>query len=208
MPQQLFFETFENKTIGLKTDAHTLIGGVITKGWEGKRTLTLRAEKPGTTATVVLSIIGRGAEQYAFDVLSSQHSQSRISLYIRSILFDTASLQSNGTMRIEKGAHDAHAYFSHHVLLLSPGARAKVIPSLEIESDVVTAGHAVTIGRPEDDLLFYTASRGLNRAQTQELLARGFLLAALPKLPSDELRKKMTDAVETALTKKSYAKTR
>ena len=62
----------------------------------------------------------------------------------------------------------------NHNLLLSPTARVDTRPQLDIFADDVKASHGATVGRPDEDEIFYLRTRGLDSSQALELLTRGF----------------------------------
>jgi len=55
-------------------------------------------------------------------------------------------------------------------------------PALEILEPEVKAGHAATIGKVDEQMLFYLMSRGLSRSRSEKLLIQGFINPLLEKL--------------------------
>lgn len=98
---------------------------------------------------------------------------SRIS--IKSVLYDEASFDIEPVVVIEDDAANTDTYLKVDVLLLSDHARARAIPSLEIKHDQVKGGHGATIGHVDAQQLQYLMSRGLSRAQAQELIVKAFI---------------------------------
>lgn len=176
-------------TLALPAGRETIIAGVWTAGTSEKAVISLVPDGPGARARMYVIILGGGSNVFSFDIVAEQSfPDTSVDIYIRSMLFDSARIDSCGIMRIGKNAQRSHAFFSHHVLLASPGTHAKVTPTLEIETDDVTAGHAVGIGALDPDTLFYCASRGLAPSQATPLIAQGFLLADLIRKREDALR--------------------
>ena len=59
--------------------------------------------------------------------------------------------------------------------MLTPGAIADSEPNLEIENgNIVGAGHASSVGRFDDEELFYLESRGISENEARKLVVRGF----------------------------------
>lgn len=79
-----------------------------------------------------------------------------------------------GLIKIERDAQLSDAELENKNLLLSKGARADSIPVLEIEADDVQAAHGATVGRVDEDQMYYLMSRGLNRAQAERVIISGF----------------------------------
>lgn len=178
----------------------TIIAGVWTAGTSQKATLSLVPAGPGSRARMYVIILGRGSDTFLFDIVAQQSfPDTSVDIYIRSMLSDSARIDSRGIMRIGKNAQRSHAFFSHHVLLASPVAHAKVTPTLEIETDDVTAGHAVGIGALDPDTLFYCASRGLAPSQATPLIAQGFLLTDIIRKREDALHAALQPVIEKQL---------
>lgn len=184
-------------TLALPAGRETVIAGVWTTGTSEKAVISLVPDGPGARAKMYAIILGRGSDTFLFDIVAEQSfPDTSVDIYIRSMLSESARIDSCGIMRIGKNAQRSHTFFSHHVLLASPQAHAKVTPTLEIETDDVTAGHAVCIGALDPDTLFYCASRGLTSSQATPLIAQGFLLADLIKKREHALRSILEPAIE------------
>ena len=81
----------------------------------------------------------------------------------------------NGRIHIHPHASGADADLSNRNLALSANADINTKPELEIYNDDVRCAHGATVGRLDDDALFYLQSRGLPTAAAQRLLSIGFL---------------------------------
>jgi Fe-S cluster assembly scaffold protein SufB len=70
-----------------------------------------------------------------------------------------------------------HASVKQHNfnLLLSSLAEINTKPELEVFSDVVSAAHGATVGKLDEDALFYLMSRGIEEPIAREILIEGFL---------------------------------
>lgn len=80
-----------------------------------------------------------------------------------------------GNALIEPTAPGTDSYELNRNLVLTPGAVADSEPNLEIENgDIIGAGHASSVGRFDDEELFYLQSRGIPEAEARKLVVRGF----------------------------------
>lgn len=105
-----------------------------------------------------------------------QAPETRCRIDMRTALADTSASFFDGLIRMEEGAKDAEGHLAYKALLLSPGARAKPIPRLEIlTKEVASAGHAASVGKIDEEQLFYLQSRGLTRREAERLIIEGFL---------------------------------
>ena len=105
-----------------------------------------------------------------------------------------------GDVLIRAEATGTDTYEINRNLVLTDGARADSVPNLEIETgEVVGAGHASATGRFDDEQLFYLMARGIPEDEARKLVVRGFFAELLDKIPVEELRERLGDAIEARL---------
>jgi Fe-S cluster assembly protein SufD len=61
------------------------------------------------------------------------------------------------------------------VLLLSDKAKAEAVPDLEIKNNEVKCSHAATVGKIDEEQIFYLNSRGVSENKAKVMIAEGFL---------------------------------
>ncbi|MDK8799241.1 Fe-S cluster assembly protein SufD [Corynebacterium coyleae] len=94
-----------------------------------------------------------------------------------------------GDVLIRAEAQGTDTYETNRNLVLTDGARADAIPNLEIETgELAGAGHAATVGRFDDDQLFYLRSRGIREEDATRLIIRGFFNEVLNQIPIESVR--------------------
>ncbi|WBB75473.1 Fe-S cluster assembly protein SufD [Micromonospora sp. WMMD1128] len=107
-----------------------------------------------------------------------------------------------GDVLIRAEATGTDTYEINRNLLLSDGARADSVPNLEIETgEIAGAGHASATGRFDDEQLFYLMARGIPEAEARRLVVRGFFAELINKIPVEDLRERLGDAIEARLAK-------
>ncbi|GGL95237.1 Fe-S cluster assembly protein SufD [Micromonospora yangpuensis] len=107
-----------------------------------------------------------------------------------------------GDVLIRAEATGTDTYEINRNLLLSDGARADSVPNLEIETgEIAGAGHASATGRFDDEQLFYLMARGIPEAEARRLVVRGFFAEMINKIPVEELRERLGEAIEARLTR-------
>lgn len=94
---------------------------------------------------------------------------------VRAVLQDKSTFAFRGNVKIEKGAKGADAYLRSDVLLFDEAKMGDDTPALEILEPDVKAGHAATIGKVDEQMLFYLMSRGLRRTDAERMLIEGFV---------------------------------
>ena len=103
-----------------------------------------------------------------------------------------------GKVMVREQAQQTDARQNNRNLLLSEGAMADARPQLEILADDVKCAHGATVGRLDDQALFYLRSRGIPRPEAERLLTRAFATEVVGALPLAALR----DQVEELLARK------
>ena len=97
-----------------------------------------------------------------------------------------------GDVLIRAEAKGTDTYETNRNLVLTDGARADAIPNLEIETgEIAGAGHAATVGRFDDDQLFYLRSRGIREEDATRLIIRGFFNEVLNQIPVESIREEL-----------------
>jgi Fe-S cluster assembly protein SufD len=91
----------------------------------------------------------------------------------KSVLKDESLASFDGKIWIDKEAQKVNAYQLHKSTLLSEKAKSYSLPNLEIFADDVKASHGATVGRLDQEALFYLSSRGIKGADA--LLIKAFL---------------------------------
>ncbi len=100
------------------------------------------------------------------------HCSSR-ELY-KGILDDQSSGVFKGKILVRPDAQKTNAKQTNKNLLLSPDALVNTTPQLEIFADDVKCTHGATIGRLNEDELFYLRTRGIGEAAARALLTYAF----------------------------------
>ncbi|SER48561.1 Fe-S cluster assembly protein SufD [Corynebacterium cystitidis] len=105
-----------------------------------------------------------------------------------------------GDVLIRANAQGTDTYEVNRNLVLTEGARADSIPNLEIETgEIVGAGHAATVGRFDDEQVFYLRSRGIPEDQARRLIIRGFFDEVIRQVPVESIREALSERVEDEL---------
>lgn len=125
------------------------------------------------------------------DCLSSQ--------LFKGILDDKAVASFTGRIVVARDAQKTEAYQANHNLLVSPFAKAYAQPQLEIYADDVKCSHGATSGRLDDNALFYMRSRGIGASEAKLLQQLAFVYDVLEKITNEQLRKRLSDLVESRL---------
>ncbi len=117
----------------------------------------------------------------------------------KGILDDEGVAHFYGRIKVAPDAQKTEAFQANHNLLISDKAKAYTQPQLEIYADDVKCSHGATIGRLNDDELFYMRTRGIPEAEARLLQQKAFAHEVLEKISNTELRERMLSLVERRL---------
>lgn len=119
------------------------------------------------------------------------------------VLLDSSHIVFNGVGFIVKGASGSNAYQSSRLLTLSNAAKADANPMLLIDENDVAAGHGASLGKIDEEQIYYLKSRGLNDKQANTLLIHGFLSPVIEKLSINRVQEKTIELINDKINKVS-----
>jgi Fe-S cluster assembly protein SufD len=93
----------------------------------------------------------------------------------------------NGKVIVRPDAQKTNAWQSNPNLLLADGAEIDTRPNLEIHADDVKCSHGSTIGRLDEDALFFLRARGIDAEFAREMLCRAFAAEIIDAIPIAEV---------------------
>lgn len=190
----------------IQTDAHhaTQVGTThiqqIGKSYTHTVTVSLNAGMVRNNLNIVLDEQHCEAHLYGFYL---QQGQSHIDnhtvvdhakpncesneLY-KGIMADQSTGVFNGKIFVKPDAQKTNAYQSNKNVLLSENASVNTKPQLEIFADDVKCSHGCTVGRLDEESLFYLRSRGISENTARSLLLHGFAVDILAQIKPAPIR--------------------
>jgi Fe-S cluster assembly protein SufD len=116
--------------------------------------------------------------------------------YIKTVLNDGSFFDYRGKIKIEKSAKKTTAYLHDNVLVVGEKTRRNSQPTLEIDTNDVKASHGSTTGRIDENQLYYLESRGLKKAEAEEILKEGFLTELVGRIKDKDTREKVLNTLK------------
>ncbi len=113
----------------------------------------------------------------------------------KGILAGSARAVFNGRIIVDQDAQKTDANQSNRNLLLSDDATVHSNPQLEIFADDVRCTHGSTVGRLDEEAVFYLRSRGIARDEAIRLLTLAFAGEILERVPVEELRGRLEQVI-------------
>jgi Fe-S cluster assembly protein SufD len=137
-----------------------------------------------------------GKQHLAYHTLQHHQQPNCTSdLLYKGALQDKSRLVWRGMIKVDKDAQKTDGYQRDDNLILSQSARADAIPGLEIEADDVKCSHGATIGRVDDEQVFYAQNRGLTRREAVRMIVAGFFQQVFDRITIDSVRDALGDAI-------------
>jgi Fe-S cluster assembly protein SufD len=94
----------------------------------------------------------------------------------------------NGKIYVRPDAQKTNAYQTNNNILLSDGASVNTKPQLEIFADDVKCSHGCTVGRLDEEALFYLRARGISKEHAQAMLLHAFASNIIEQIKIEPLR--------------------
>jgi Fe-S cluster assembly protein SufD len=177
--------------------AHSLVvGGALVRN---EIELRLRGQQASVELNGLVLADGDSVVDHHTRILH-QVPQTSSRQQFRHVLDGSAHAVFAGRVRVELDAQKTDALQENRNLLLSDSARMNTMPQLEIHADDVRCSHGATLGRLDENALFYLRTRGIGEAEARQLLVHAFASAMVERLPLRELRTQMREHIFAKLS--------
>lgn len=126
---------------------------------------------------------------------SASHTYGEIKNF--AVIMDHGHYEMVANGNITKGCFDAHSHQATRVLTLGKDHYTKCIPLLLIDENDVKASHALTVGQPDEEQMYYLQSRGLTKEQAIGLLSVGYLLPVIQMVDDEKAQEQLQVEMES-----------
>jgi Fe-S cluster assembly protein SufD len=152
--------------------------------------------EPGASARMSGFYFADGHQHLDHDTQQNHLAKYTTSdLLFKGALLDESHSVWQGMIYVAPGAIGTDGYQGNRNLILSKGARADSIPGLEILADDVRCTHGATVGRIDENELFYLTSRGIPRGEAEQLIVLGFFDRILQRIPFDGVKNRFVETI-------------
>jgi len=94
----------------------------------------------------------------------------------------------NGKIFVQVDAQKTNAYQTNKNVLLTDTASVNTKPQLEIFADDVKCSHGCTVGKLDEEAMFYLRTRGISEKNAKSLLLHAFAVDILDNIKTEPLR--------------------
>ena len=189
------FKTNISQTIQVEKDANLhVISGFLSQNLEADLKVNLNGEN--ARAMVNAIVVSNDQQQQTVDVHMTHYApRSYGDMYNVGISNGYGRVTLNGIEKIEKGMKQANAFQTLKGIILSDFSMVDVNPILLIDEYDVKAGHGATVGKIEEQQLYYLQSRGLSKIDAEKLIIKGYIKPILDEI-NDQV---LVDRLETTI---------
>jgi Fe-S cluster assembly protein SufD len=181
-------------------DSHYTSHNIALGGRLVRNDLQVMLDEPGADCTLNGLYLTRG-RQHVDNHTRIEHCKPRSSSRecYKGVLDDQSRTVFSGRVVVHTGAQQSDARQSNHNLLLSNEAEADARPQLEIHADDVNCAHGCTVGRLDEEAMFYLRSRAIDVATARSFLIHGFLADVLQRMRFAPLRRQLEERLTARL---------
>jgi len=185
-----------NKRIIGGADSH----GELSSGYLGGRVTRsvteMTLQGPGSHLEDLEIVVGSGEERFDLGtIITHKGVHTKGIVDVKAVMKDRSSMTLKGMNKIEEQARNSDTFLGGHAILLGNGARANVIPGLEIDTREVKAKHSAAVAQIDPDQIFYLRSRGLDEDSAIQLIVAGFLEPIVSRFQSEDLQEQLREVI-------------
>lgn len=166
---------------------------VMTGGHIARTAIHVRLNGTDARADIDGLYLPRGHQQHD-NVVTVDHCASHCTSTqrLKGIVDDHGRGSFSGHVLVRPGTTGTDAHQSNRNLVLAPTAQADTRPWLEILADDVRCTHGATVGRLDEEALFYLRSRGIPLEQGRAMLVAAFAAEVIDAITPATLRDRVT----------------
>lgn len=157
---------------------------------------TAELDAPGAWARMSGIFFTNGRQHLDLDTQQNHNAADTTSdLLYKGALKDHSRSVWQGMIKALPDSQRIDGFQANRNLMLDSTARADSIPGLEIEADDVRCTHASTIGRLDEEEVFYLMSRGIPRTVATRMVIQGFFDPVMQRIPFEGVRVRIFDRI-------------
>lgn len=143
--------------------------------------------------------LGAGRKKLDINYNAIQRGRkTNVQMTFDGVLKDESQKAFRGTIDFRKGSKGSKGDEQENVLLLSDDIVNKTLPIILCEEEDVEGRHGASIGQLDDEMLFYMATRGIDRKEAEQIMVRARLGAVAREIPDLALRAELMNKIEEA----------
>lgn len=151
-------------------------------------------------AEVESAYFGDGNRQLDLNyVLRQAGRHTDAGMQVRGALLDKSEKIFRGTLDFIKGARGSAGRELEEIVLLSPDVQNRSVPLMLSGEGDVDGHHAVSVGKMNEEKLFYLMSRGLSLREAEKLVIEASFQPALQRIADAALKEQISEYIRRRL---------
>ena len=151
-------------------------------------------------ANVYVLYFGHGKGKLDMNyVLVQKGHNTEANLHVYGALMGEADKIFRGTLDFRYGSKGSKGYEKEEVVVLSGKVRNRSVPLMLSAEDAVEGHHAVSIGKIDENKLFYLMSRGLDMHEARRLVVEAAFNPVLDRIDDEALYKELDEYIKERL---------
>ncbi|MFC0903536.1 Fe-S cluster assembly protein SufD [Clostridium sp. MT-14] len=122
--------------------------------------------------------------------------KSTSNMVIEGVLKDRARKVFKGNIDFKRGSSKSKGAQAEEVLLLDPTVKTDTIPILLCQEEDVDGQHAASVGKIDENQLFYLMSRGFDYGEAEKLVIEARFNPIFDKIPAEDLKKFLSEELK------------
>lgn len=169
----------------------SVMGTRLTKAFQ-----TSQLDAPGAWARMSGIFFTNGRQHVDLDTQQNHNAADTTSdLLYKGALKDNSRSVWQGMIKALPDSQRIDGFQANRNLMLDKTARADSIPGLEIQADDVRCTHASTIGKLDEEEIFYLMSRGIPRNDAIRMVIQGFFDPVMQRIPFEGVRTRIFERI-------------
>lgn len=132
-------------------------------------------------------------------VIRQRGKRTQATMNVRGALTAHCDKIFRGTLDFQRGAKGSTGRELEEVVILSSGTRNRSVPLMLAAEDDVDGHHAVSVGRLDEEKIFYLMSRGLDKSEAERLIVEAAFNPVVEKIPDENLRAELLENLQRRL---------
>lgn len=156
----------------------------------------------GDNSKLTLKNIYFGSRDNVLDmnyVMNHIGKKTNSSIIVKGALKDEAKKVFRGTIDFKKGAIKSIGEETENVIALSEKIKTDSVPILLCSEDDVSGNHSASVGKINEEKLFYLMSRGFSKKEAHKIIIEGEFSSIINSIPDEEITEKVINLIQRRL---------
>ncbi|MCR4596484.1 MAG: SufD family Fe-S cluster assembly protein [Lachnospiraceae bacterium] len=137
-----------------------------------------------------------GTHNLDMNYVADHHGRNSSSdIHVSGVMSDRACKVFRGTIDFHRGCAGAKGAEIEEVLLLDDTIENKTVPLILCDEEDVEGSHGATIGRLDENLIFYMKSRGIDEDEIYSMMAHARIDAVASLIPDMSVRDRVYEMI-------------